>query len=197
VANCRTRVSEESGMGPEHEHLRVPAEELRIISDDLWNAAHAAMAANAARATGGRNPHRPGRIPGLGGKYLLTGLMTCSRCGGGIEARSRSHGGRRLFFYGCSTFQRKGEHVCDNKLTVPMEDANKAVLDVLEDTLLCPDVIDAAIHAAVAQTRASKNDAGERLRVEVERLELQLQRLSDAIAQGGEVGTLIPANTRT
>jgi hypothetical protein len=74
-----------------------------------------------------------------------------------------------------------------------MEDANKAVLDALEDTLLCPDVIDVAIHAAVAQTRAPKNEAGERLRVEIERLELQLQRLSDAIAQGGEIGTLIPA----
>ena len=178
---------------PDHEHLRVAAEELRIISDELWNAAHSAMSANAARATGGQNPHRPGRTPGSGGKYLLTGLMTCGKCGGGIEARSRSHGGRRAFFYGCSTFQRKGEHVCDNKLTVPMEDANRTVLAVLEDTLLRPDVIDAAIHAAIAQTRAPKNDEGERLRVEVERLELQLQRLTDAVAEGGEIGTLIPA----
>ncbi len=178
---------------PEEEWLRLPAEELRIVSDELWNAAHVAIAVNAARATGGSNPCRPGRTPGSGGKYLLTGLMTCGQCGGGIEARSRSHGGRRVFFYGCSTFQRKGEHVCGNKLTVPMEDANTAVLSVLEDVLLSPDIINAAIEAAIARIRAPKSDDCERLHAEVDRLDLQLQRLSDAIAEGGEIGALIPA----
>ena len=56
-----------------------------------------------------------------------------------------------------------------------------------------PDVIDAAICAAVALIRSPKSDEGERLRADAEGLELQLQRLSNAIAEGGEITALIPA----
>ena len=109
---------------PESEWLRVPAPELRIVDEELWNAAHTRLAATRQtylRTQGGRLWGRP--PSGLAGKYLLTGLARCGVCGGGLEVRSRSHGRRRTFFYSCSSFYRRGPEVCPNRYEIPMQAA--------------------------------------------------------------------------
>ena len=95
---------------PESEWLRVPAPELRIVDEELWDAAHARLAATRQtylRTQGGRLWGRP--PSGLASKYLLTGLARCGMCGGGLEVRSRKHGRRREFFYSCSSSTSDGD----------------------------------------------------------------------------------------
>lgn len=66
-----------------------------------------------------------------------------------------------------SANRRKGNSVCSNKLPAPMADADAAVLRVVEQTLMHPDVVDRALaHAERAILR--ERSAGEREAVEAE-----------------------------
>jgi len=72
--------------------VRIPAPALRIVPEDLWQAAHAQFAARVSRASSGGY----GRACDLTRtRYLLSGFARCASCGGGFAAHSRSHGGRR------------------------------------------------------------------------------------------------------
>lgn len=75
----RRRQSPRSGA----EWIRVDVPELRIVSEDLWNAAHAVLERSRAiylKRTQGRSWGRP--PAGTDGKYLLTGFAECPDCGG-------------------------------------------------------------------------------------------------------------------
>ena len=76
-----------------------------------------------------------------------------------FEALSGSHGRRRAYVYGCATHRRKGACICANGLIVPMEDADAAVLDAVEETLLNPAVVTKALenytNAALEEHRSA------------------------------------------
>lgn len=78
---------------------------------------------------------------GIESKYLLTGLVQCGVCGGGVYVASRSHGKKRALFYGCTTFHRKGQAVCANYAQMVMEDGDWAVMEGAQDELLDPAVV--------------------------------------------------------
>ena len=182
---------------PESEWLRVPAPELRIVDEELWNAAHTRLAATRQtylRTQGGRLWGRP--PSGLAGKYLLTGLARCGVCGGGLEVRSRSHGRRRTFFYSCSSFYRRGPEVCPNRYEIPMQAADIAVTEALLEELLTPDRLAVVLERLLARA-AAERDAPDTIRVDVERqlaeVETALDRLTAAVAAGGDVPALVGA----
>src|SRR5207245_1038348 len=127
---------------PEQEWLRIEAPNLRVVSDDLWQAAHDRLRGSRdtyLHATGGRLWGKPSN--GIESKYLLTGMATCGRCGGALTARSRSHGRHRGFFYHCLTNVQRGRTVCNNDLAVPLKHADEAVLATLEVDVLRPEVL--------------------------------------------------------
>ena len=130
---------------PQEDWIRIPAPELRIVSDELWTAAHVRLASVRQRWLGGMK----GRPLGSGAKYLLTGLLRCGACGSGIEARSSSHGRRRVVFYGCSGYHRKGTTVCGNNVTFRMEIVDDAVVTAVEESLLRRDLVDLALNKAL------------------------------------------------
>ena len=72
---------------------------LRIVSEDLWTAAHARLAAVRGVYMKTDRGQAFGR-PTLGdpSKYLLTNMALCSCCGGPRRVRSRAHGTGRKFF---------------------------------------------------------------------------------------------------
>ena len=138
---------------PERDWLRVEVPDLAIIDESLWVAAHAAMSQQRARFSSERRFRSPGRPSGTDGvdtRYLLTGLLQCGQCGGGMEVRTRSHGSRRVPFVGCASFHRRGARVCQTNLTVPEIHANAAVLEELKSSLLNQRVLEAAVERAVA-----------------------------------------------
>jgi hypothetical protein len=83
-------------------------------------------------------------------KYLGTGLLPCGACGASLEVLSKSHGRKRAFFYACAAHNRKGSTVCHNNTLIPMTDGDDVILSLLEDELINPEVI----AAAVERTRA-------------------------------------------
>jgi DNA invertase Pin-like site-specific DNA recombinase len=180
------------------EVVRVSKPELRIASEELWNAARARIDRSRAAYLRGTKGSTYGRPPtGTESKYLLTGLACCGCCGGGLFVRSRSHGRHRAFFYGCATYHNRGKSVCTNRLEVPMVSADSGVLASIEQYVLHPEVIEAAISEAMRLLNPTSTDVEERrqrLRAEISDIESELVNLAAAIATAaGALETLVTA----
>ena len=180
---------------PEGEWVHVPAPELRIVDDELWQAAHARL--NAARAVylRGTNGRRFGR-PALGNPspYLLTNLAACAVCGGPLRVRTRSHGSERARFYGCAGYHERGKTVCTNQADVPMAEADWVVLEALLDDVVTPDVVNDAVSEALSLIQADSGDHGlESVDGELFRVGEERSRLVSAIASGGALSGLLEA----
>jgi site-specific DNA recombinase len=174
----------------EADWIRIPAPDLAIVPDALWHAAHQQMAAQRVRYSG-RSAH--GAPPwSRTRKYLLTGLLRCSICGAGMEARSGTHGKSRRVFYGCSAYHRRGTTVCTNRLRARMEGVDSAVLTSLEEHLLNPAVLESAVQRAVGRLTASSNDDGT-VAEELRRVNEELSRLTEAVAKGGDLPVVLTA----
>ena len=176
------------------EYLEVSAPSLRVVTDELWTAVQARLAEMcglALRSTSGRLMGRP---PRTGAKYLLSGLLRCAQCGSTLEARSRSHGRQRALFYGCAAYHKRGRAVCTNGLTVPMDDFDFAVLAALEDQILQPEILDAALDRATAELMTDSTvQRRERLEQDLARLEREVSRFTAALGAGGDLETIVAA----
>lgn len=175
---------------PESEWLRVDCPELAIVSAAEWDAAHAMM--ERARDRYARRSVVRGASWGIEPRYLLTGLMRCGVCGGGIEARSRNHGSARQVFYSCSVRTRRGPSMCSNALAVPMRPSNAAVIETLQRSLLNPVVLSAAVQRAVAELTVPAQDINP-IRSALASVALEIERLTTAIATGGPLEPLMLA----
>ena len=180
---------------PEEQWIRREAPELRIVTEDEWGAAHARL--SAARAIYlASNRGRPFGRPALGSpaKYLLTGLSRCGECGNGLIVKSRSHGHRRSFFYGCGGYHNRGTAVCSNYTDIPMEDGNgiviEALLDEVLDLSMVEDSVDVALRLLQGESSEDRTAAVDR---ELAAVEQECSRLVAAIVAGGKLDGLVQA----
>ena len=119
-------------------------------------------------------------------RYLFSGLLKCSVCGGSIalvSGRGR-HGADR---YGCSVHHQRGDSVCENAALVRRDELEQGLLKGLADSVLRVEVID----YAVARMEEALREGHEKLNAELARmrprklqLEAELARLVNAIAEG-------------
>jgi DNA invertase Pin-like site-specific DNA recombinase len=167
---------------PEAEWLTVPDDSVRIVDEALWLRVQQRLEMQRARC----GP-KGGRTRGAGAKYLLTGLVRCGMCGSGLEVRSRPGGdGRRVFFYECSGFRRKGKTVCTNRLIIASERLHDAVITELADRLLQTAVIEAAIERAAEHLASTRGpDTREALAERLALLDREVGNLVSAIATCG------------
>jgi site-specific DNA recombinase len=177
------------------EWMRTERPDLRIVDEALWQAANTIRDTKRAaylQATAGLRHGRACRACDRDSKYLLPGFARCGHCGGGLKVVSRQHGGRRAFFYVCSSWYDRGPSVCSVRLMTPMRDLDAAVLDALREDVLRPEVVERAVALAVAQLEAGPSQ--ERLdRAEQACADLgkECERLAAAIAAGGQLEALL------
>jgi site-specific DNA recombinase len=180
---------------PQADWLTISAPHLRIVSDELWNSAHERLRTSREtylRTTDGQLFGKP--TNGMESKYLLTGLMRCGICGGGMYTTSRSHGKRRAYLYACAAFHKRGATVCPNNRSVWMKDTDAEVMQVLQEELLDPIVIELALEQAIATlTTPEAADRLPAVKARLSELERELERLTAAIASGGEMASLAKA----
>ena len=180
---------------PETEWLRVDVPELRMVDERLWKAAHARLARARKvylRGTNGRLWGRP--KGGVESKYLLPGLARCGVCGGGLYVKSRSHGKRRTYFYGCSSYHRRGSTVCPNGRELPMTQADDAVLSAVLEDFLDAELIEAVVARALERVEPVVEDASMRrgcIEAALGEVEQEICRLTHAIASGGQLAGLL------
>ena len=178
---------------PAEEWVEVDAPHLRVVPEALWTAAQARGIERCARylkGTGGKRHGRPHRD--VDSKYLLSGFARCATCGGGMCVRSRSHRGRRVHLYGCTSYWKRGHTVCPNRLELPMGDADDAVLAAVAGVVLAPDVVDEVVAGALYAfgPEQSDRDRHERQRARA-KLAAEIERLTDAIEAGGRLMPLV------
>ncbi len=178
----------------EAEWLRVNAPELRIVPDDLWEAVQDRLREARAvylRAANGRLWGRP--VNGIASKYLLSGFGVCGLCGGALSVRPWKG---RVLAYQCLTHATRGPKICPNNRPAPMQETNTAVLELLADTVLRPEVVTATVEETLRRLRPSveqQRHERTRLLAELTQVETELARLTQAVVAGGPVSTLVEA----
>ena len=156
---------------PASEWQTVDAPELRIVGDELWQAARARR--DAPRLHGGRGK-------GAAPRTMFGGLMRCGRCGGPVVAVDA----RR---YGCSAANDRGPAVCRG-VDVPRQDADARLLSLVRDELASPAALvelQREVTAVAARRRREGADARRAAERRAAELDAEIGRLVGAIASMG------------
>jgi len=123
-------------------------------------------------------------------RHLLSGLVVCSVCGGSMHAVKRfGKRGAPRRYYTCNVWRVNG--ACANSLSVLVTDLDAALLKVLRDDVLTPDLVEAVVTRTIELARLEPEEHEQRrlqLVAAAERLRAEIGRLTDAVASGG--GTL-------
>lgn len=180
------------------EWLRIDVPDRRIVSDDLWSAAHARIGKARANYLAGTQGARWGRpVSGTAAKYLLTGFGRCGVCGSGLTVRSRAHDSApRSFRYVCSAHHYRGSAICPNGQELRLEAADATVIDLVRQDVLRPTVVEPAIRMALdtlMADAASRDDRRSGLQRQLAGVDGRIRQLTAAIEEGGDMPTLLAA----
>ena len=115
-----------SRSNPPEEWKRADAPRLAIIAKDVFDAAQRRKAERTFDA-----PERQRKA-----KFLLSGLLKCGCCGGGLSMKDRDHGRVRVH---CSTMREAG--TCANRKIFYLDEIEKAVLTGLQQHLKAPELL--------------------------------------------------------
>ena len=174
---------------PASEWERVTAP--RIVSDELWNAAHARMATVRVRLTTAQG-ERPIVRRDVESSYLLSGFARCSVCGGTLAVVSRSHGRQRAYFYGCLAHWKRGTTACTNGLVLPVRVVEDAVLRSMRQDALRPAVVKAILDVVFEALKPAELESTvQGLGAELRTLDQRIARLTMAIEEGGTIAPLV------
>jgi site-specific DNA recombinase len=132
-------------------------QELRIISDDLWNAVRQRNArTNEKYGTAKRGGL--GRTPAAR-RYIFSGLLRCGQCGGSLVMRGAAKGG-----YSCSSSKRGLG--CSNMLYIRREELESQLLEAIGTQLaeaMNPELLRSEIRDAFrAMELSQETESGER-----------------------------------
>ncbi|PYX69898.1 MAG: hypothetical protein DMG72_19760 [Acidobacteria bacterium] len=174
---------------PKSEWRIVERPELRIVTDNLWQAVQARQA-TLQRLYGGQRQGLLNRSASSGN--LMTGFLKCGLCGANlviVTGRRRRHA-----MYGCPQHFYRG--ACANDLRLRQDYLERQLLSELQVAMLQPEVIDYTLrefqsHLAAARVYAAQDQ--ERAQERKKTLEEQLQRLTAAVAESGHSSFLLQA----
>lgn len=151
------------------------APELRIVEQELWDAAKA-------RQQTVKQNTETGKANGIWerrrARYLLSGLTRCGVCGGGYSMISATH-------VGCSTARNKG--TCSNRLAIKRADLEERVLGALKSKLMDPALFREFCDEFAREMNRLRMEGGASLKaakMELGRIDKQIKSTVDAIADG-------------
>ncbi len=157
---------------PEDEWSVEARPELRIVSDELWQAVWTRMNTD--------KLHNGSKGPGPRPKSLLGGLMTCCKCGGAIIAVS----GR---YYGCATRKDRGPYVCEG-VSFSRQNTDKSIISILQAELLTETATTEFSKLVVEMLQEERKEIDlERAKMDsdITRIEKEIERIVDAISYTG------------
>jgi DNA invertase Pin-like site-specific DNA recombinase len=148
---------------------------LALVSQEDFERANAVMEGRAYKQRGGEMVQRP--------KRLLSGLLRCSHCGGGMSIHDRTKSG--MVRIRCSRSSESG--ICDNDKRYRLDRIETAVIAGLREQLAEPEGL-AEYVRAYREERRSESDRVARERGKIERrvndLTARMERLMSALARG-------------
>jgi site-specific DNA recombinase len=157
----------------------VPVPELRIVSDELWDAVKARQAEVRIVMTRDADGNALNRVHRR--KFLLSGLLECGVCGGGYTMVN-------LNDYGCARHRSKG--TCDNRHRIRRDELEHRVLGGLKERLLAPELVEEFARAfqeevnrlAAEQVGRRAEDEG-RLEVVKRKIATMIRAIEDGMYQ--------------
>ncbi len=153
---------------PTSEWVVVDSPQLRIVTDETWQAVRNRMDC--------RKKIYGGRLI----KTLFSGLMRCPKCNGPIIATSQR-------YYGCNYAKDRGPSVCTG-FYLPREQTETRFLEIIQQQLLTDDAqktIATQIKAILLKRREALYQSASTFRVKLTKIDEEIQRLVDAIAAIG------------
>ena len=132
---------------PECDRTISPVPDLRIIPQDLWDAVKERQGALKLQTSEDKPWDR--RRP----RYLLSQLLTCGCCGGGMSMVNTAS-------FGCSAARNKGPSVCTNKRLINREELEDRVLSALTTHLMQPAALEQFCEAYVAERNSRGGNVG-------------------------------------
>jgi hypothetical protein len=155
--------------------VEIVDENLRIVSDDQWNAVQQRIASNQAR-TGLRGPK------GKGPRYFLTGYARCGVCGGPINATSGRAGTTNVGKYVCAWHRTRGNSVCPSSLHRPVSSVDAAISTWIQKNILKEELI----AEVLKEVRRRLAERSKKFDAEIPALQGQIQELEDEVRRLGE-----------
>ena len=119
-----------------------------------------------------------GGAPPRRAAHLLSGLLRCGLCGGGMSLVGGTS-------YGCSTARDKG--TCGNRRTVKRCELEAIVLEGLKERLMTPEAVKefvAEFHRELNRLMAAKRAQADAGRRELEKTEREIRAIVEAIKAG-------------
>jgi hypothetical protein len=179
---------------PESEWLVVDAPALRIVSEELWRAAHDRLErTRQTYVVGGRLGGRP--EAGIESRHLLSGFVLCGVCEGSMHAIKRtSRRGEPRVYYVCNGWRVNG--TCRNSWSLPLPDLDAAVLGALREDVLTAVLVEEVVARAVelyAKRHSTLSGRRRALEADLRRVKAELTRLADNVATGDPLPTLMDA----
>lgn len=161
---------------PESEWIVQEVPELRIVDQEVWEAAKQRQdqLAYEPAAEVTTNFMNDRRRP----KHLFAGLIKSGCCGGGYSMISKD-------LLGCSTARNKG--TCDNRLNIRRDALEASVLNGLRKHLMEPELFKEFCVEFTSEVNRLRMERGSDLsawRQELERTDRELDKAIDAILQG-------------
>ncbi|MEM7677007.1 MAG: recombinase family protein, partial [Myxococcota bacterium] len=159
-------------INPESDRVRVDMPDLRIVNQDVWDRAKARQTRSRRNTTHFGEARRP--------KYLLSQLLKCGSCGGGVAKRNKTH-------YACSAAYEKGASACTNRRTIRQDDLEETILQAIRDRLMDPALVEVFCEEHTAhlnRLRMQKNAARAGLEAERAKLKRKAKRMVQAICDG-------------
>jgi DNA invertase Pin-like site-specific DNA recombinase len=146
--------------------IEVPS--LRVVDDELWHAVKARQGSLNARTF--MRARRP--------KYLLSGLIKCGSCGGGMSVVGKG-------WIGCTSARDRG--TCSNRRTLKRTDLEARVLSALQHQLMRPELFQefcAEYTREINRLRMEKTATIRAEEAELAKATRELDKLIDALIQG-------------
>ena len=173
---------------PEAAWTKVTSEELRIISEELWQGVQGRMAKRAS-FVGSKKGGTPA-------KHLLVGLGRCASCGGRLAVTNGRSSYEAVKVYVCANFREKGPTACSNSLRRPVPVVDAAVLSWIEENILNELIVAqvlAEVRRRLQERAASSGPQVDELEAQAKKLRAEIAKLGEAIllAEGGGMAHVV------
>ena len=153
--------------------------ELRIVNDDLWNAAQARRRVHQRQSTA--------MVGARKSEALLSGLATCTTCSGPIIIAG-SHKHDRC--YGCGHYRDRGPTVCDNSMIEAISRVDARLLEEIERTVLTPEARGYTLRKAAElvreRSRVEPAASPSVLKAKLITVRREIENLVRAVERGGD-----------
>lgn len=160
----------QSRLNPESELVFKEMPELKIVDDELWQAVKRKQRLLDVRESG----YKPKRRA----SYLLSDLIKCGGCGGGVSLVNSTQ-------YGCSRARNKG--TCSNRKTINKKLIETAVINAMKAELATEATVKLVVKEYNTQLEkliASQQTDKTNQQAEISRLKKEKSNLVNAIKQG-------------